>query len=212
MLAFPTSNACMNMQHLANTTRSKRTGTGHEPLNNRTWQSLQDAPSERPGETQKEPPPRRAGTVEKSHTRRATVSTAPFHAPPRTESTHSGHSWIFCFLHVPTAGEGYRRAANHPKNKQHPTTFTLPSSRSRRQFIPQTPICQNKRQSVLWKYHTSFYVISNPPGEQPHQGVFSCSTNQNPKNTCRHPKETLQGNLFNNPSGHAAWACPHIAA
>lgn len=135
----------------------------------------------------------------------------PFHAPPHAENTHSEYSWRLACLLFFTRGHGeggYRRAANHPKNKQHPTTSALPSFRSRRQFIPRTPICQTKRQSVLWKAHTSFYVINNPPGEQPHQGVFSCSTNQNPKNTCCQPKETLQGNLFDNPLGHAGADMP----
>ena len=127
------------------------------------------------------------------HTRRATVCRP--RTPSHAESTHGEHSWRLAYLLFFTRGHGeggYRRADNHPKNKQHPTTSALPSFRSRRQFIPQTPICQTKRQSVLWKYHTSFYVINNPPGEQPHQGAFRVAPTRtqkthavNPKKPCR---------------------------
>lgn len=144
------------------------------------------------------------------HTRRATVSAA--HLPHHTQKARMAACLSSAFYTWPRWGRLSTCRQPPQKNKQHPRTSALPSSRSRRQFILQTPICQTKRQSVLWKAHTSFYVISNPPGEQPHQGVFSCSINQNPKNTCCHPQETLQGNLFDNPLGHAARACPHIAA
>ena len=103
---------------------------------------------------------------------------------------------------------GYRRAANHPKNKQHPTTSTLPPFRSRRQFIPQTPICQTKRQSVLWKYHTSFYVINNPLVNSPTRGSFRAAPTKTRKTHAATPQETLQGNPHGNPLGHAARACP----
>lgn len=109
-------------------------------------------------------------------------------------------------------GEGYQPAANHPKTNSipQPPPFLLPAIIVN--SSPQNPtICQTKRQSVLWKSHTSFYVINNPPGEQPHQGVFPCSTNQNPKNTCCQPKETLQESLPDNPLVHAAQTRPQIA-
>ena len=117
----------------------------------------------------------------------------PLHAPPHAENTHSEHSWrIACLLLFTRGhgGEGYRRAVNHPKNKQHPTTSVLPSSRSCRQFIPQTPICQTKRQSVLWKYHTSFYVINNPPlVNSPTRGSFCVTPTRTRKTHAANPKK-----------------------
>ena len=116
--------------------------------------------------------------------------------PPHAESTR-GHD-----------REDYRRAANHPKNKQHSTTSAPPSSRSRRQFIPQTPICQTKRQSVLWKAHTSFYVINNPLVNSPTRGSFHETPTRTRKTHAATPKKTLQESLPDNPLGHTAWACP----
>lgn len=160
------------------------------------------------------PAPPHHPRLQTHHTRRATVSTAlPF--TPHAESTHGGHSWRLAYLLLFTRGHGgevYRRAANRPKKTNsipQPPPF-LPSFR-RRRFIPQTPICQTKRQSVLWKYHTSFYVINNPLVNSPTRGSFRAAPNRTRKTHAATPKETLQGNLFDNPLGHAARACPRIA-
>ena len=42
----------------------------------------------------------------------------PLFTPPHAESTHGGHSWRLAYLLLFTrghGGEGYQRAANHPK-------------------------------------------------------------------------------------------------
>lgn len=129
------------------------------------------------------------------HTRRATASVAPSLHP--TQKAHMvgihGGLPIFCLLHVDTVGKVIDVPPTHPKNKQHSTTSALPSSRSRCQFIPQTPICQTKRQSVLWKAHTNFYVINNPLVNSPTRGSFRAAPTRTRKNTCCHPKENPAG-------------------
>lgn len=88
--------------------------------------------------------------------------------------------------------EGYRRATHSPQKQTafhnlRPSFF--PQSLS---IHPTSPDCQTKRQSVLWKAHTSFYVINNPLVNNPTRGSF-CVT---PTRTQKHILSTQR-----NPAG-----------